>query len=78
MLGLAQVKTSANQSSGYRGMLMMCGSCRKPISPEPGDLIYGGQWYHLGCSDHVKESDRDGGLTIQERLLEEHRALLKL
>jgi hypothetical protein len=59
-------------------MLMLCGSCRKPISLEPGDLIYGGQWYHLACSERVKEPDHDEGLTIQDRLLEEHRALLKL
>jgi hypothetical protein len=28
---------------------MRCGFCDKAMSPQPGDLIYGGQWYHFTC-----------------------------
>jgi hypothetical protein len=54
------------------GLLLTCGSCKKAIALQPGDLIYGGEWYHPAC--WVSERDAK---EIQDRLLEEHRAQLK-
>jgi hypothetical protein len=79
LLDLRQVETpTINQSREDRGTFMICGSCKKQISLEPGDLIYGGQWYHLACSGVVKEPEHDEEMSIQDRLLQEHRAQLKL
>lgn len=77
LLDLVQVENpTVDQSSEYKGMLQLCGACKKTISLAPGDLIYGGQWYHLACYRLVEHAP-DDDMTTQDRLLKEHRAQLK-
>jgi hypothetical protein len=77
VLGIARAETQVvKHDNAGNGLLKLCGSCKKAISLEPGDLIYGGQWYHLACWN-FNYPDHSAEMSTQDRLLEEHRAQLK-
>jgi hypothetical protein len=58
--------------------LMRCGSCGTKVALEPGDVIFGGQWYHVNCWQNERRVSTESGEEIEVLLLEEHKDYLKL
>ena len=59
-------------------LLTRCGSCGTKVSREPGDVIFGGQWYHLNCWQNERRVSTESGEQIETLLLEEHKDYLRL
>ena len=58
--------------------VISCSLCGKNVTLEPGDVIYGANWFHLSCWQSQQREGVGSDPAIEALLLEEHKAQLRL